>query len=77
MAKALNKPFYVVAESFKFVRLYPLKQDDVRNIEKVRIQPGPLAGPHTQAYQNLAICPLPVHCGQIAISLIRTHSAFA
>ena len=35
MAKALNKPFYVVAESFKFVRLYPLKQDDVRNIEKV------------------------------------------
>lgn len=35
MAKALNKPFYVVAESFKFVRLYPLKQDDVRNVEKV------------------------------------------
>lgn len=35
MAKALNKPFYVVAESFKFVRLFPLKQDDVRNIEKV------------------------------------------
>lgn len=35
MAKALNKPFYVVAESFKFVRLYPLKQDDIRNVEKV------------------------------------------
>lgn len=36
MAKALNKPFYVVAESFKFVRLYPLKQSDIRNVEKVR-----------------------------------------
>lgn len=35
MAKALNKPFYVVAESFKFLRLYPLKQDDIRNVEKV------------------------------------------
>lgn len=34
MAKALNKPFYVVAESFKFVRLYPLKQNDIRNVEK-------------------------------------------
>ncbi|XP_077479346.1 translation initiation factor eIF2B subunit alpha [Stigmatopora argus] len=28
-AKAHNKPFYVVAESFKFVRLYPLNQEDV------------------------------------------------
>ncbi|XP_055742932.1 translation initiation factor eIF-2B subunit alpha-like isoform X1 [Salvelinus fontinalis] len=27
--KAHNKPFYVVAESFKFVRLYPLNQQDV------------------------------------------------
>ena len=35
MAKALNKPFYVLAESFKFVRLYPLKQSDIRNVEKV------------------------------------------
>lgn len=39
MAKALNKPFYVVAESFKFVRLYPLKQDDIRNVEKVGTTP--------------------------------------
>ncbi|XP_022803696.1 translation initiation factor eIF-2B subunit alpha-like [Stylophora pistillata] len=29
MTKAVNKPFYVVAESFKFVRLYPLNQEDV------------------------------------------------
>ncbi|KAM9793929.1 translation initiation factor eIF-2B subunit alpha [Syngnathus typhle] len=28
-AKAHNKAFYVVAESFKFVRLYPLNQQDV------------------------------------------------
>ena len=37
MAKALNKPFYVVTESFKFVRMYPLNQDDLPNVEKVRI----------------------------------------
>ena len=35
LAKAMNKPFYVVAESFKFVRLYPLNQDDLPNDEKV------------------------------------------
>ncbi|XP_048369992.1 translation initiation factor eIF-2B subunit alpha [Sphaerodactylus townsendi] len=28
-AKGQNKPFYVVAESFKFVRLFPLNQQDV------------------------------------------------
>ncbi|KAL0979397.1 hypothetical protein UPYG_G00184540 [Umbra pygmaea] len=28
-SKAHNKPFYVVAESFKFVRMYPLNQQDV------------------------------------------------
>ncbi|KAI7812685.1 translation initiation factor eIF-2B subunit alpha [Triplophysa rosa] len=28
-SKAHNKPFYVVAESFKFVRLFPLNQQDV------------------------------------------------
>ena len=35
MAKTLNKPFYVVAESFKFVRIYPLNQEDLPNNEKV------------------------------------------
>jgi len=29
LAKAANKPFYVVAESHKFVRLYPLGQNDL------------------------------------------------
>lgn len=35
-AKAQNKPFYVVAESFKFVRLFPLNQRDVPDKFKVR-----------------------------------------
>ncbi|XP_046374429.1 translation initiation factor eIF2B subunit alpha-like [Haliotis cracherodii] len=30
-AQAMNKPVYVVAESFKFVRLYPLNQQDMPN----------------------------------------------
>ncbi|KAL5477859.1 hypothetical protein EMCRGX_G024709 [Ephydatia muelleri] len=42
MAKALNKPFYVVAESFKFVRMFPLKQEDLPNQEKyTTINSGP------------------------------------
>lgn len=28
-ASAINKPFYVVAESYKFIRMYPLNQSDV------------------------------------------------
>ena len=28
-AKAHNKPFYVLAESYKFIRLYPLSQSDI------------------------------------------------
>lgn len=35
-SKAHNKPFYVVAESFKFVRLFPLNQQDVPDRFKVR-----------------------------------------
>ncbi|KAJ3285551.1 translation initiation factor eIF-2B subunit alpha [Borealophlyctis nickersoniae] len=29
VAKATGKPFYVVAESYKFVRIFPLQQDDL------------------------------------------------
>lgn len=29
LAKAANKPFYAVAESFKFVRMFPLRQADL------------------------------------------------
>ena len=31
VAKAMNKPVYVAAESFKFLREYPLKQKDIPN----------------------------------------------
>ena len=36
-AKMLNKPVYVMCESFKFVRLYPLNQQDLPNEFKVSI----------------------------------------
>lgn len=36
-SKVHNKPFYVVAESFKFVRLFPLNQQDVPDRFKVRV----------------------------------------
>lgn len=39
-SKAYNKPFYVVAESFKFVRLYPLNQQDVPDKFKVWLRSG-------------------------------------
>ena len=38
MAKAMNKPVYAVAESFKFERLYPLNQKEVPNKHKVSCQ---------------------------------------
>lgn len=40
LAKTFNKPFYVVAESFKFVRMFPISQDDLPNAEKVRESNG-------------------------------------
>lgn len=33
-ARAIDKPFYVVAESYKFIRLYPLNQADVPSRSK-------------------------------------------
>jgi translation initiation factor eIF-2B subunit alpha len=35
IAKAMNKPVYVMAESIKFVREYPLNQSDIPNTFKV------------------------------------------
>lgn len=35
VAKEMNKPFYVLAESFKFVRLYPLNGRDLPKELKV------------------------------------------
>ena len=31
-AKALNKPFYVAVESYKFARMYPLSQRDIQTL---------------------------------------------
>uniref|UniRef100_A0A8C7QLY4 Translation initiation factor eIF2B subunit alpha n=1 Tax=Oncorhynchus mykiss TaxID=8022 RepID=A0A8C7QLY4_ONCMY len=47
-SKAHNKPFYVVAESFKFVRLYPLNQQDVPDRFKVRVNHS---GPASNIYR--------------------------
>lgn len=33
-AKAHKRPFYVLAESFKFARLFPLSQSDLSNTLK-------------------------------------------
>lgn len=35
IAKSHKKPFYVTAESFKFVRSYPLNQSDISNFEYI------------------------------------------
>lgn len=35
VAKAMKKPFYVAAESFKFVRQFPLSQADIANLEYI------------------------------------------
>ena len=32
MAKACNKPFYAAVESYKFIRMYPLKQGDLSEL---------------------------------------------
>jgi translation initiation factor 2B subunit (eIF-2B alpha/beta/delta family) len=38
-AKALNKPFYVAAESYKFARLYPLNQQVRRSTRRAWRRP--------------------------------------
>ncbi|KAH9418193.1 eukaryotic translation initiation factor 2B subunit alpha [Dermatophagoides pteronyssinus] len=40
-AKALNKTFYVLAESYKFIRLYPLSQSDIP--DRIRFRQLPLS----------------------------------
>ncbi|KIY99635.1 Translation initiation factor eIF-2B subunit alpha [Monoraphidium neglectum] len=49
-AKALNKPFYVAAESYKFARLYPLNQQDLP-VEHKPVDVGPLL-PRSVAVDN-------------------------
>lgn len=37
VAKALKKPFYVAVESYKFARMYPLSQRDVRGTDAAHV----------------------------------------
>ncbi|KAG6890719.1 hypothetical protein C0995_005092 [Termitomyces sp. Mi166 len=56
IAKAANKPFYALAESYKFHRLFPLSQYDLPN-QNARIfsfsRPKPLASPRTQPQMSV------------------------
>ena len=45
-AKALAKPVYVAAESYKFARMFPLSQRDIPK-EEVEWSIGPIAPPTT------------------------------
>jgi translation initiation factor eIF-2B subunit alpha len=45
IARSANKPFYVVAESFKFVRVYPLNQYDLPSNFSVSVTTGLLEEP--------------------------------
>ncbi|GBF99985.1 translation initiation factor eIF-2B subunit alpha [Raphidocelis subcapitata] len=65
-AKALNKPFYVAAESYKFARLYPLNQQDLP-VEHKPVDVGPLL-PRSVAVDNPSRDYTPPHC----ISLLVT-----
>ena len=46
-AKALAKPVYVAAESYKFARLFPLGQQDMPR-EQVAWSIGPIVPPNTR-----------------------------
>lgn len=48
-AKAMNKPFYVAAESYKFARLYPLNQRDLP-MESKPVDVRPLLPPRVQIH---------------------------
>lgn len=59
-AKAQNKPFYVVAESFKFVRLFPLNQQDVPDRFKVRETQVPSYPAKVHTGVSVKNCPLSI-----------------
>ena len=57
VTKAVNKPFYVVAESFKFVRLYPLNQEDVPNSFKVSfVNQVSLTASGCDRFRSVSLC---------------------
>uniref|UniRef100_UPI00358F849D translation initiation factor eIF2B subunit alpha isoform X2 n=1 Tax=Myxine glutinosa TaxID=7769 RepID=UPI00358F849D len=56
-AKAQNKPFYVVAESFKFLRLYPLSQRDVPDRFKYKADVLENGGDHSTDHPMIDYTP--------------------
>uniref|UniRef100_A0A8C4QB97 Translation initiation factor eIF2B subunit alpha n=1 Tax=Eptatretus burgeri TaxID=7764 RepID=A0A8C4QB97_EPTBU len=56
-AKAQNKPFYVVAESFKFLRLYPLNQRDVPDRFKYKADVLENGGDHSMDHPMIDYTP--------------------
>ena len=42
VAKALKKPFYVAAESYKFARLFPLNQSDLLQLKSEQMDIKPI-----------------------------------
>jgi len=54
-AKALSKPFYVAAETFKFARLYPLRQNDLPSYCKflIRAKPAGLSDDEKEARRSV------------------------
>eukprot|EP01122_Echinamoeba_exundans_P003301 TRINITY_DN13420_c0_g1_i1.p1 TRINITY_DN13420_c0_g1~~TRINITY_DN13420_c0_g1_i1.p1 ORF type:complete len:317 (+),score=62.82 TRINITY_DN13420_c0_g1_i1:35-985(+) len=54
VAKALGKPVYVAAESFKMIRLFPLRQRDIPN-RKAAFEPAQPTGVTQEQLQNLSV----------------------
>ena len=50
VAKALRKPVYVAAESYKFARLYPLSQRDIPETKEQQNPLTPLASIQVYIY---------------------------
>ncbi|RWS20581.1 translation initiation factor eIF-2B subunit alpha-like protein [Leptotrombidium deliense] len=54
-AKAMNKPFYVLVESFKFARLYLLNQDDIPQRIKCKHSANPIVDYTPPAFITLLL----------------------
>ncbi|KAK5121451.1 hypothetical protein LTR85_005284 [Meristemomyces frigidus] len=66
LAKAAGKPFYVVSESHKFVRLYPLGQQDLgieQNIVDFRTAKGSESGTERREVKDEGVADMEVETG--------------
>ena len=55
LAKTLNKPFYVAAESYKFARFYPLSQRDLPESKDMQLKLNPCTDVFTKLPEELDI----------------------